>query len=131
MVLLFILIVAVIVITFIVIVAVVFAIIVDVNMVIVVKVDLLVILMLLVIITVVVFISTVVVIIVFIVQSPCKGYSLGKILSLGLKLKMPKTSEKPFFKNVTVVLCKKRPLDKTPNIREMRQFGTSATLQRL
>ena len=37
------------------------------------------------------------------------------------KLKMPKTCEKPFYKNSKVVLCKK-PFEKTPNIREMRQF---------
>ena len=50
-----------------------------------------------------------------------KVYSLGKMVSLGQKLKMPKTCEKLFYKNVTVVLCKK-PLEKTSNIREMRQF---------
>ena len=53
--------------------------------------------------------------------SPCKGSSLGKMLSLGQKLKMLKRYEKRFFKNVAVVLCKK-PLEKTPNIREMNQF---------
>ena len=53
--------------------------------------------------------------------SPCKGYSLCEIVSLGQKLKMPKTCEKPFYKNSTLVLCKKR-LEKTPNIEEMRQF---------
>ena len=41
----------------------------------------------------------------------CKGYSLGKMLSLGQKFKMPKTYEKLFYKNVTVGLCKK-PLEK-------------------
>ena len=39
---------------------------------------------------------------------PCKGYSLGKKLSLGQKLKMPKTSEKRFYNNVTEFLCKNR-----------------------
>ena len=39
--------------------------------------------------------------------SPCQGYSLGNMLSLGQKLKMPKTSEKPFYNTSTVVLCKK------------------------
>ena len=53
--------------------------------------------------------------------SPCKAYSLCKMVSLGQKLKMPKTCEKPFYKNITVVLCKK-PLAKTPNIPEMTQF---------
>ena len=43
---------------------------------------------------------------------------------------MPKTSQTPFYKNSTVVLCKKR-LEKTPNIREMRIFWISAILQRL
>ena len=40
--------------------------------------------------------------------SPCKGYSLCKMVSLGQKFKKPKTYEKPFYKNSTVVLCKKR-----------------------
>ena len=39
--------------------------------------------------------------------SPCKGYSLCKMVNLGQKLKIPKTCEKPFFKNITFVLCKK------------------------
>ena len=43
--------------------------------------------------------------------SPCKGYSLCKMVSLGQKLKMRKTCEKPFYKNIRVVLCKK-PLEK-------------------
>ena len=47
--------------------------------------------------------------------------SLGKMLSLGQKLKMPKRYEKRFFKNVRVVLCKKL-LEKKPHVREMRQF---------
>ena len=51
----------------------------------------------------------------------CKGYSLCKMVSLGQKLKIPKTCEKRFYKNIGVVLCKK-PLQKTPNIREMRPF---------
>ena len=57
--------------------------------------------------------------------SPCKGYSLCKMVSLGQKLGMPKTCEKPFYKNIGVVLCKKL-LEKTPNIREMRQVWKSA-----
>ena len=52
---------------------------------------------------------------------PCKGYSLCKMVSLGQKLKMPKACEKPFYNNITVVLCKK-PLEKTPNIGEMSDF---------
>ena len=43
------------------------------------------------------------------------------MVSLGQKVKMPKTCEKPFYKNITVVVCKKQ-LQKTPNIREMRIF---------
>ena len=39
--------------------------------------------------------------------SPCQGYSLGKMVSLGQKLKIPKTCEKPFHNTSTVVLCKK------------------------
>ena len=53
--------------------------------------------------------------------SPCKAYSLCKMVSLGQKLKIPKTCEKAFHKNIRVVLCKK-PVEKTPNIREMRPF---------
>ena len=63
--------------------------------------------------------------------SPCKAYSLCKILSLGQKLtETPKICEKPFYKNIGFVLCKK-PVEKTPNIPEMRQFSKSAILQRL
>ena len=62
--------------------------------------------------------------------SPCKGYSLCKMVSLGQKLKMPKTCEKPFYNNITVVRCKK-PLEKTPNIGEIRRFWNPAILQRL
>ena len=62
--------------------------------------------------------------------SPCKSYSLCKMVSLGQKLKMSKTCEKPFWKNIGFVL-RKKPLEKTPNIREMRQFWKSAILQRL
>ena len=61
-----------------------------------------------------------------------------KMVSLGEKLKIPKTCETAFYKkNVRVVLCK-TPLEKTPNIREMRQFrnrpsckGNSPCMQRL
>ena len=57
----------------------------------------------------------------------CKGYRLCKMVSLSLaqKLKWPKTCEKRFWKHVTVVLCKK-PLQKTPNIREIQQFSNLA-----
>ena len=44
-----------------------------------------------------------------------KGYRLCKIIGLGQKLKMPKACEKRFFRNISVVLCKK-PLEKIPNI---------------
>ena len=60
----------------------------------------------------------------------CKNYRLGKMFSLGQKFKWPKTCEKRFYKHVRVVLCKK-PLQKTPNIWEMRPFWKSAILQRL
>ena len=50
-----------------------------------------------------------------------KDYSLRKMVSLGQKLKMPKTCQKSFYKTIRVVLCKK-PLEKKPNIREMRQL---------
>ena len=39
--------------------------------------------------------------------SSCTGYRLCKMVSLGQKLKMPETCEKPFYKNIRVVLCKK------------------------
>ena len=60
----------------------------------------------------------------------CKGYRLCKMVSLRQKVKRPKTCEKRFYKHVRVVLCKK-PLEKTPNIQEMRPFSKSAILQRL
>ena len=45
----------------------------------------------------------------------------AKMVSLAQKLKLPKTCEKLFYKNIRVVLCKK-PLEKASNIREMRRF---------
>ena len=51
----------------------------------------------------------------------CKGYSPCKILSLGQKIKLPKTCQKRFYKHIRVVLCKKR-LEKTANIRKIRAF---------
>ena len=60
----------------------------------------------------------------------CKGYTVCKMVSLAQKFKWPKTCEKRFYKHVRVVLCKK-PLEKTPNIREMRPLWKSAILQRL
>ena len=45
-------------------------------------------------------------------------------------LKWPKTCEKRFYEHIRVVLFKK-PLIKTPNIRQMRAFLKSAILQRL
>ena len=39
--------------------------------------------------------------------SLCMGYSLWKMVSLGQKLKMPKTCEKRFYKSIRVILCKK------------------------
>ena len=62
--------------------------------------------------------------------SPCKGYSLCKMVILSQKFKIPKTCKKPFCKNIRVVLCKK-PLEKAPNIREMRRLWKLAILQRL
>ena len=38
----------------------------------------------------------------------CKGYSPCKILSLGQKIKLPKTCEKGLYKHITLVLCKKQ-----------------------
>ena len=48
-------------------------------------------------------------------------YNLCKMVSLGQKFKMPKPREKPFYKAIKTVLCKK-PLEKTPNSREIRRF---------
>ena len=62
--------------------------------------------------------------------SACKGYSLCKIVSLGQKLKIPKTCKREFYKNITVALYKKQ-LEKTPINRKLRQFSKSAILQRL
>ena len=52
------------------------------------------------------------------------------ILTLGQKLKFPKTCQSPFYKSCTIVLCKK-PLQKPLNIREMRPFCILAIMQRL
>ena len=50
-------------------------------------------------------------------RSSCKGYSVGKMVSLRQKLKFRKTCEKRFFNHIRVVLCK-RPLEKTTDIRK-------------
>ena len=55
----------------------------------------------------------------------CKAYSLCKIVNLSQKLNFQKTCQNLFYKRFTVVLCKK-PLEKTPNTREMRPFWKSA-----
>ena len=64
----------------------------------------------------------------------CEGYySLCKMVSLGQKLKMPKTCDKRLYKHIRLVLCKKR-LQKAANIWEMRPFwklAKMATMQRL
>ena len=52
---------------------------------------------------------------------PCKGYRLCKIISLGQKIKLPKTYKKPIYRHNIVILCK-TPLEKTTNIRKMRTF---------
>ena len=54
-------------------------------------------------------------------QPSCKGYSPCKILTLGRELKFQKTCQNPFYKSFRAVLFKK-PLEKTPNIREMRSI---------
>ena len=41
------------------------------------------------------------------------------MVCLGRRLKNPKTCEKPYYNNITVVLCKKM-LQKTQNIGEMK-----------
>ena len=58
---------------------------------------------------------------------------LGKIVTLGQKLKMHKNMLKTFLQHIAVVPCKKR-LQKTANIRKMRAFWKlpkMATKQRL
>ena len=50
-----------------------------------------------------------------------KGYSLCKMVSLGQKLKVPKTYEKRLYKHIRIVLYKKQ-LEKTANVRKMRLF---------
>ena len=52
----------------------------------------------------------------------CKGYSLCKMVSLGQKIKLPKTCEKRFYRHITDVLYKKQ-LPKTTHIREIRRFS--------
>ena len=42
-------------------------------------------------------------------------------MTLGQKIKLPKTYQKRVYKHIILILCKK-PLEKTPNIREMGQF---------
>ena len=56
-----------------------------------------------------------------IVHPTCKGYSPCKILTLAQKLKFQKTCQNSFYKSFRVVL-RKKPLQKTLNIREMRAF---------
>ena len=46
------------------------------------------------------------------------------------KKKFRKTCQNPFYKSLRVFLCKK-PLQKTPNILEIRVFLKSANMQRL
>ena len=58
----------------------------------------------------------------------CKGYSPCKILTFGQKLKFQKTSQNPFYKSLTVILCKKL-LQKTPNIRDMKALLKLAIIQ--
>ena len=67
-------------------------------------------------------------------------YSLVKLISLGQKIKLPKTYQKRIYKYIIVILCKKKPLEntnsmqKTSNIREMRPFwilAKMASVQRL
>ena len=50
------------------------------------------------------------------------------MVSLGQKIKIRKTWEKPLYKIIRMFLCKK-PLEKATNIGEMRQFRKSAILQ--
>ena len=47
-------------------------------------------------------------------------YSICKILNLGQNFKLPRTCQNRFCNSIRVILCKK-PLEKTPNIPEMRR----------
>ena len=58
---------------------------------------------------------------------PCKGYNLFKIITLVQKIKLPKTYQKWVYKHIILILCEK-PLEKTPNIREMRPFSLLAKM---
>ena len=42
-------------------------------------------------------------------------------MTLGQKIKLPKTFKKRVSKHIILILCIK-PIEKTPNIREMRPF---------
>ena len=60
-----------------------------------------------------------------------KGHSLCKMVSLGQKLKMPKTCDKRLYKHIRLVLCKKR-LQKPANVWEVRplwELAKTATMQ--
>ena len=56
--------------------------------------------------------------------SPCKGYSVCKMVGLGPKLKMSKTCEKLFHKNITSLLCKK-------NARKNTKYSRNATILKI
>ena len=45
----------------------------------------------------------------------CKGHSPCKILSLGQKIKFPKTCAKRFYKHIKVVLCKEHAKNGSKN----------------
>ena len=59
-----------------------------------------------------------------------KAIAFEKLVIFGQKLKMQKRREKRFYNDIIVGLCKK-PLQKTPNVREIRPFCKSAIFQRL
>ena len=62
----------------------------------------------------------------------CKGYSPCKMVSLGQKVKLPKTCEKRFYKNITDVLCKTAPKNTLYSRNErILKIGKMATMQRL
>ena len=61
----------------------------------------------------------------------CKGYRLCKMVSFGSKTQMAKNVAKNDSASALELFCAKKPLEKTPYIREMRPFWKSAILQRL
>ena len=64
----------------------------------------------------------------------CKGYSPCKMVSLGQKIKLPKTCEKLFYKHITDFLYAKNSCQKATHYSRnetILKIGKMATMQRL